>query len=1272
MANFNSMQSNMGITPGITPGSGMNTPSPAETAARLSQQALQQLSLSHQQLQNTLQYSQGSPSVQVMGNQVQTQLTNIQNSLSAMGVGGVPWMPSTAGMQSSPLTMTPSAQSTGQYSAPTAPPIPPVPVTPQMPMVQTPFTPQLPSPPMFRTAWEQETEQRQSRADSLYNFAMQTPNVAGQGMAYGAAALMGSRMLGGAGGMGRLAGAAGGAAIAGMSGVAQGAGDMMNTAFAPMRQTHEMGAAIQQMSNQWVIGGQDVGRSGQGLGSGPSIQLARNIGKMTSDSGFQKETGGMFNRQDMMNIMADSGRAGLMDQSQDISAIQRNLRLTARTIKEFMELTNDPDVSSVIRNMGRLRDVGMDVTQMRGAAANLRLFARSAGLSVSDVSGAGMGGAQTFAAAGLAPDVGFTQGMHATSVARQAIASGTYNARELAMQGGVSGIATRNVQAQAAMMSSPSVGMAVGQYTPTGGWQMDPEKMQGLMNTPGAMGAKALLKQARENMQDAYATQGGEALAAWPLQQRQVASQAAASMSPQQQMALRYKMAADTGAEMGLEGAGAFALGARRLFGEGTATQMMKQGANPEFWRMQRQDSAQQLKEIAYSQYEKPEGVWGRAVNQLMPNMGGMSGLWDKSVEAVTDFGSSIMEYPRSIYQALGDMQDKDKGILRRRRRPGSVARSAGERRMLSRNMRSSLENKGESITVSEDEVNYAGSTIYEAQRRLPGGGKSVAGGLPEGVTLADVPPEAQGVVALANMVTEVDIGGVGEVMGEMLGWAGLPGIAADFASNMLTGRSLGDWGREGARALAGNLAESNMGSQVTGDLIRQTSKQAKEMINLTRQSSAGPLEAANRKAVAATLGVSEIDVSGLVVGSVGALRKDILKNNPGGVFRGEGTPMGVGDIDRILTEQIQLLPGVGPAKAKKLVQKMKSSGELDSLRSKVIGKVRAGQDDAAAFFNKDTQKHVTMLHEIQESTDAARDAKVQAAEAKIGTGIFGGKDEWEAARKTFEGLTEEVSALGVAGLVAELGGDNREKELFELFKKSHPGGDTSGFYRWRKDITAKAETLTDKQVEMLQNVDSRAGLKDINKLAAGKQWNKIRNAQADTLEILAGGEINTNDLNISDPRAVSKRFTPEMREEMMRKGDEFAGFATYLDNMDEMAKKQGGKQSRSQILHFQQKLDRMGGPGEGEVTESVAGVARGSAAERARASGKVASAAQAKYTEALKTFADAAPIFLKASEALAAAQKDPSVGEAADALLTAVKALPGKIISGDDEDKDN
>jgi hypothetical protein len=276
MADYNSMQANLGLMPGMGSPSGFTpTKSPAQVAMELSAQATANLqygsSIGPQIARNLPQLS-----AMTFGQQFQQQFAYAQqqqnmspyvaNLMSGAYGGGSQQM-----NLPSPLLMTPASSGVFRPPMPSMGmnPIQPMPV---MPMVQTPFTPQLPR-PMFQTAWEQEMQQRDYRADAIYSYASQTPRVGGNMMGYGMGAMAGA-MVGRRFG-GPMVGAALGAMGAGISGMSGGMGDLAMMSMRPSMETHQMGASYQRMSQDWVAGGSQLHQQGFGLTRSASLNLAQ-------------------------------------------------------------------------------------------------------------------------------------------------------------------------------------------------------------------------------------------------------------------------------------------------------------------------------------------------------------------------------------------------------------------------------------------------------------------------------------------------------------------------------------------------------------------------------------------------------------------------------------------------------------------------------------------------------------------------------------------------------------------------------------------------------------------------------------------------------------------------------------------------------------------------------------------------------------------------------------------------------------------------------------
>ena len=662
--NFNGMQANVGLIPGSAPAPTVLTP--AQAAAQASQQASMQL----QQAQAQLAVAHGGGASFSFGQQFQQQMQQIQQhqSLSiqqaAVMAGMMPGASTYApGSIPSPISMTPP--STGVFRPPTPmgamAPIPPMQ---PMPMIQTPLTPQLPQ-PMFRPVWEQGIAQREMMDDRRFSMSAQIPGAVGHGVGLGIGAAAGAAIGGRFGGIGRFVGGAIGAGAAQMSGFAGTMGGMGEALGRPRVEQHLMGTSIQSMSKDWVTGGPQLHEMGQGLSRSASMDLAGRVQSMAGSESFRRETGGQFNRHDLMNIMGQAGGSGLMDQSQDVEKIQDNLRKVSRTVRKFMQLTNDPDVTSVIREMSQMHALGMSVEDIDMAAGSMRSYARAAGMTTKQsMRTHGAMGAQTYQAAGLSPSAGMMYGMQAGAVARQNVSSGVYSPRQMGMLGGVQGIAQRDMQTNAAMMSMPMMGAAMGSYG-AGGWSVDYDNLASMATGQG--GASGLVSGAVRNMGAAVQRGGVGALAMFPLQQRQMQAEAAEAMSPYQQNAMRFQSAAATGRSLGLTGAGGFAAGAQAMFGAQAAEQMMIQASSPQYWKDQTDIVRREQNDLALRQRQdikdSAPGGWElfkkrTGAGQYLSDMGG----------AVSAAGRSLVKPVKDLFERHQDfareMEDRDRGVI--------------------------------------------------------------------------------------------------------------------------------------------------------------------------------------------------------------------------------------------------------------------------------------------------------------------------------------------------------------------------------------------------------------------------------------------------------------------------------------------------------------------------------------------------------------------------------------------------------------------------------
>ena len=166
----------------------------------------------------------------------------------------------------------------------------------------------------------------------------------------------------------------------------------------------------------------------------------------------------------------------------------------------------------------------------------------------------GLPGAATFQQAGLSPASGFGYGMHAMASARQAVSSGTFTPMQLSMQGGVQGVAQRNVQAQAAYMSTPLFAAAAGGYK-DGKWGMDPSNLSDQYSQGG--GVQGMVQGAIRNLGQGVQQGGVASLANFGLVQKEISSTAAQVMTPGEMNVMRFRGAMKTGEMLGQTGADA-------------------------------------------------------------------------------------------------------------------------------------------------------------------------------------------------------------------------------------------------------------------------------------------------------------------------------------------------------------------------------------------------------------------------------------------------------------------------------------------------------------------------------------------------------------------------------------------------------------------------------------------------------------------------------------------------------------------------------------------
>jgi len=602
----------------------------------------------------------GMGAVSMFGAQFRQRLEEIQSQQSyspqmaqAMS-GGSGYSPE---MLPSPVMMTPP--STGVFrNRPLGPRIAPLSPQQTTPMVQMPFTPQLPQ-TMFQDSSDRLARMQDQQKDEFFARAVQAPRILGQGAGIGMVATLG-------GAVGGPLGAIGGGILGQSSGFAQGVGNLAMKPFQPMIERREMGASLRRMSQDWVVGGPDLHKSGSGMSRDASIRLAEEIQDLAKDKAFTKETGGAFNAGDLMKITQQSGKAGLLDEFQDIEGVRKNIKNVSRTLRKYMQLTQDPDMVNVLRELGQMKQFGMTLDDMEQAASSMNRYSKAAGMSIAGIKQMGMMGGATFQQAGLTVGSGMTYGMHAAASARQAIATGQFQPREVALMGGVQGMAQRNMQAQAAMLSMPMFGAAASQFG-AGGFSLNQEALSGM----GQGGAQGMVHGAVNAMNQAVQQGGVGAFGTFRRQQRGIQTEAAENMTPAQLMSTRFMTALRTGQGLGMEGSGAFDFGAELAFGSDIADQMSMEARSPQFFQEQRNRIHDRQNELATEQRKaareaRPSGttLFGREVAKNFGFVGDIGQGIEGTKSIISHQAGKVGDAFTRIGQTVQDAQAESEGRM--------------------------------------------------------------------------------------------------------------------------------------------------------------------------------------------------------------------------------------------------------------------------------------------------------------------------------------------------------------------------------------------------------------------------------------------------------------------------------------------------------------------------------------------------------------------------------------------------------------------------------
>lgn len=523
------------------------------------------------------------------------------------------------GMMPSPTHMT--DPSMGIFRPFPQGPSPMVPPVPQLPLVRHPMTPALPS-PTFQTPMDYQYNIGRQRGDQFTAAALATPptiarfgtDIAGgmAGSAVGAA--LGARFGGPMGArLGAGLGGVAGIALTEMSGLANTAGRMIDN-INPVRAMSMRGAQMQSMSQEFVVGGSGLAANGRGLGTRSAMSLGRMIEDVAYDGSFRKETG--FSVQDMTRITRMAGEQGVLDMAQSPQQIKGQVTTLAKALKNFMQLVGEPDIGEAIKQVGQMRSMGLGTAEALRSAQNSRMYARMAGTSVGALTEtAGLQGAMIFQQSGLSAGLGLQMGQGAMGMARQSVAAGTYNPQQLAMLGGTSGIAQREMQANAAFLKMPMVTAAMASPLSGGGFGLNAKNVEGLVN--GKFNINQMASMGADNLMAAVSQHGVGALAMFQMQQNELQDSLGRALGPGQLKQARYHQILNTQKMLGIEGPGGLAMAAKGLgMSDDETRQFMQEASSPEFFSNMRRQADVQIQDVRMQDEELAErtapGAWTR------------------------------------------------------------------------------------------------------------------------------------------------------------------------------------------------------------------------------------------------------------------------------------------------------------------------------------------------------------------------------------------------------------------------------------------------------------------------------------------------------------------------------------------------------------------------------------------------------------------------------------------------------------------------------------
>ena len=401
------------------------------------------------------------------------------------------------------------------------------------------------------------------------------------------------------------------------------------------------------LNAQQINRGQAVGPNLGTGGIGLDITSAAAIAPAYQRMAYQRTAG--FNAEDIPRVATLASQAGMMN---DVSGIQegaQRLRQITGALRELMRVTNDPDITSAMRELSAMRTMGADLPQSMANFRSIRGFARMAGTDFRGIQDMANAGGLAFQGMGLAGATGLVFGAGGAGMARQAVGTQTFTPLQLALLGGEGGLAQRSTESSLAYLGTPTVAAFGANMLPGGGFFFDPRAGRALAR--GNVSLDDMVYGGVANLSAAMSRGGVEALGQFMGQQQELQSQFAAQMGPVGMDALKKMQALKIMEQLGVKGVGGFQIAAQAMTGDAQlARQMALEVTNPENIKAQlaavgRERTTEAAENLMAARRQKAPGGFFRAITF------GAAPLFGEELEEKMVSGSTAV--------AIGDFMGK-------------------------------------------------------------------------------------------------------------------------------------------------------------------------------------------------------------------------------------------------------------------------------------------------------------------------------------------------------------------------------------------------------------------------------------------------------------------------------------------------------------------------------------------------------------------------------------------------------------------------------------